>query len=162
MSPTDASTDAGTAPVTDLGADPGPGSGTDSEDTLDLRLPDELIALFGGAAESAEGTAETGGIAEAGGHGAANGDERAGGKGQTEGGQGGKGGQGGRGNRGNRGNAGYEGTMETAPVSQAGDDLLVEAGHVQDRDASQPEAHDRLRWLECGALCGSLVLSRLR
>lgn len=58
MPPTDASTDAGTAPVTELGTDtgtcsgPSSGSGasTDSEDTLDLRLPDELIALF--AAES--------------------------------------------------------------------------------------------------------------
>ncbi|WP_330307733.1 MULTISPECIES: GNAT family N-acetyltransferase [unclassified Streptomyces] len=62
MPPTDASTDAGTAPVTELGAElgtdtgtcsgPSSGSGasTDSEDTLDLRLPDELIALF--AAES--------------------------------------------------------------------------------------------------------------
>ncbi|WP_406333303.1 GNAT family N-acetyltransferase [Streptomyces sp. NBC_00203] len=54
MPPTDASTDAGTAPVTELGTDtgtcsgPSSGSGasTDSEDTLDLRLPDELIALF--------------------------------------------------------------------------------------------------------------------
>lgn len=55
MPPTDASTDAGTAPVTDLGADPGPGPGTDNEDTLDLRLPDELLALFGSEVESAGG-----------------------------------------------------------------------------------------------------------
>jgi RimJ/RimL family protein N-acetyltransferase len=48
--PADASADAGTAPVTELGAEtqPGsnPGASTDCEDTLDLRLPDELIALF--------------------------------------------------------------------------------------------------------------------
>jgi len=56
--PTDASTDAGTAPITELGTgtgtcsgprsgpSSGPGASTDSEDTLDLRLPDELIALF--------------------------------------------------------------------------------------------------------------------
>jgi RimJ/RimL family protein N-acetyltransferase len=53
--PTDASTDAGTAPVTDLGTDPGPGPGTDNEDTLDLRLPDELLALLGSEVESAGG-----------------------------------------------------------------------------------------------------------
>ncbi|MFB8132997.1 GNAT family N-acetyltransferase [Streptomyces mirabilis] len=51
MPPTDASTDAGTAPVTD----PGPGPGTDNEDTLDLRLPDELLALLGSEVESAGG-----------------------------------------------------------------------------------------------------------
>ncbi|MET8135513.1 GNAT family N-acetyltransferase [Streptomyces sp. NPDC005251] len=60
MPPTDASTDAGTARAPRLGPGSGPGSragtgsdpgaGTDCEDTLDLRLPDELIALF------AEGT----------------------------------------------------------------------------------------------------------
>ncbi|WP_369249644.1 GNAT family N-acetyltransferase [Streptomyces sp. R41] len=58
MPPTDASTDAGTAPATELATDTGPRSGpgsssgtsTDSEDTLDLRLPDELIALFAGEA----------------------------------------------------------------------------------------------------------------
>ncbi|MET9037129.1 GNAT family N-acetyltransferase [Streptomyces mirabilis] len=55
MPPTDASTDAGTAPVTDLGTDPGPGPGTDNEDTLDLRLPDELLALLGSEVESAGG-----------------------------------------------------------------------------------------------------------
>ncbi|WCH94756.1 GNAT family N-acetyltransferase [Streptomyces moderatus] len=38
MPPTDASANAGTAPVTDAGAD--------SEDTLDLHLPDEFVALF--------------------------------------------------------------------------------------------------------------------
>lgn len=54
MTPADAGTHAAaTAPSTDNGADPGPrtaesctGAGTDSEDTLDLRLPDELIALL--------------------------------------------------------------------------------------------------------------------
>lgn len=55
MPPTDASTDAGTAPVTDLGTDPGPGPGTDNEDTLDLRLPDEFLALLGSEVESAGG-----------------------------------------------------------------------------------------------------------
>ncbi|MCT9109940.1 acetyltransferase [Streptomyces mirabilis] len=55
MPPTDASTDAGTTPVTDLGADPGPGPGTDNEDTLDLRLPDELLALLGSEVELAGG-----------------------------------------------------------------------------------------------------------
>ncbi|MEV5782419.1 GNAT family N-acetyltransferase [Streptomyces sp. NPDC052287] len=54
MPPTDASADAGTAPDTDPGADPYAGPGTDCEDTLDLRLPDELIALFGGTPEPAE------------------------------------------------------------------------------------------------------------
>ncbi|MGQ4390295.1 GNAT family N-acetyltransferase [Streptomyces sp. SAS_270] len=44
MPPTDASTDAGTAPVPAL--DAGPGPNTDCEETLDLRLPDELVALF--------------------------------------------------------------------------------------------------------------------
>ncbi|MFE3268320.1 GNAT family N-acetyltransferase [Streptomyces sp. NPDC059215] len=53
MPPTDASTDAGTAPETDPGADPCPGPGTDSEDTLELRLPEELMALLGGAPEPA-------------------------------------------------------------------------------------------------------------
>ncbi|WP_030563104.1 GNAT family N-acetyltransferase [Streptomyces aureocirculatus] len=38
MPPTDASTDAGTEPAT--------AAATDGEDTLDLRLPDELVALF--------------------------------------------------------------------------------------------------------------------
>jgi RimJ/RimL family protein N-acetyltransferase len=68
--PTNASTDAGTAPVTSLGSDTGPNA--DSQDTLDLRLPDELVALFaeeaeaGGRAERAaendggEGTAKPG------------------------------------------------------------------------------------------------------
>ncbi|MFF1767777.1 GNAT family N-acetyltransferase [Streptomyces sp. NPDC058251] len=64
MPPTDASTDAGTAPTSELGTDPGPrpgpasgpgsgsGASTDSEDTLDLRLPEELIALFAEEAEA--------------------------------------------------------------------------------------------------------------
>jgi RimJ/RimL family protein N-acetyltransferase len=59
--PNDASTDAGTAPITSLGSDTGPG--TDSEDTLDLRLPDELITFF---AEEAEATRGAGGVAERG------------------------------------------------------------------------------------------------
>ncbi|GGN72116.1 N-acetyltransferase [Streptomyces albiflavescens] len=64
MPPTDASTDAGTAPATELATDTGPCSGpgsgsgtsTDGEDTLDLRLPDELIALFAGEAGTRGGT----------------------------------------------------------------------------------------------------------
>ncbi|MFH8559353.1 GNAT family N-acetyltransferase [Streptomyces sp. NPDC017988] len=50
MSPTDASTDAGTEPAAS-GAD-----GADGADTLDLRLPDELVALL---AESDERTPRT-------------------------------------------------------------------------------------------------------
>lgn len=46
MPPTDASTDAGT--------DSAPRAGSSSEDTLDLRLPDEFVALFG---EDAAGAA---------------------------------------------------------------------------------------------------------
>ncbi|MFH8992617.1 GNAT family N-acetyltransferase [Streptomyces sp. NPDC017940] len=42
MPPTDASTDAGT----DAGTEPATAAATDGEDTLDLRLPDELVALF--------------------------------------------------------------------------------------------------------------------
>ena len=53
MPPTDASTDAGTAPNTSFGSDPGPDM--DSQDTLDLRLPDELVALFAEEAEAARG-----------------------------------------------------------------------------------------------------------
>ncbi|KUL45584.1 GNAT family N-acetyltransferase [Streptomyces regalis] len=75
MPPTDASANAGTAPVTDIGTgaspgarerrvDPVGGAGADSEDTLDLHLPDELVALFAeeatadrGRDQSAAGTA---------------------------------------------------------------------------------------------------------
>ncbi|MER5212638.1 GNAT family N-acetyltransferase [Streptomyces sp. NPDC002838] len=57
MPPADASADAGTAPVADIGTDTSPGAGEnrtdtlvglgqDNEDTLDLRLPDELLALI--------------------------------------------------------------------------------------------------------------------
>ncbi|MET9784563.1 GNAT family N-acetyltransferase [Streptomyces canus] len=57
MSPTDASADAISAASTDVGTGACPdesedgaardlGRGSDSEDTLDLRLPDELVALF--------------------------------------------------------------------------------------------------------------------
>jgi RimJ/RimL family protein N-acetyltransferase len=62
--PTDASAHAATVPGTDLGADSSTftaegttGVGTDNEDTLDLRLPDELIALF--AAETDSGQARS-------------------------------------------------------------------------------------------------------
>jgi len=49
--PTDASADAGTAPVTDTGTTTTPGAhesrtDADNEDTLDLPLPDELVALL--------------------------------------------------------------------------------------------------------------------
>ncbi|MFE7439986.1 GNAT family N-acetyltransferase [Streptomyces chartreusis] len=57
MPPTDASANAGTAPVTDTGTTsptacesrigPAADAGADSEDTLDLHLPDEFVALFG-------------------------------------------------------------------------------------------------------------------
>ncbi|MDQ0907136.1 RimJ/RimL family protein N-acetyltransferase [Streptomyces canus] len=57
MSPTDASADAVSAASTDVGDGAGPdesedsvargiGRSTDNEDTLELRLPDELVALF--------------------------------------------------------------------------------------------------------------------
>lgn len=117
MPPTDASTDAGTAPVTDLGADPapspGPGSGTDSEDTLDLRLPDELIALFGGEAEPAGGGGGSDAPGEAGAQGAGEGDEGAEQHGGAEDG------------------VGYgvgDGTAKTAPAGPVGDDLLDRIG----------------------------------
>lgn len=76
MSPTDASANAGTAPIADIGSDPSPGTsanstdtgvglGTCSEDTLELRLPEELLALFeeeragtGGEQRQAAGTAQ--------------------------------------------------------------------------------------------------------
>ncbi|MFH8700845.1 GNAT family N-acetyltransferase [Streptomyces chartreusis] len=56
MPPTDASANAGAAPVTDTGTTsptaresrigPAADAGADSEDTLDLHLPDEFVALF--------------------------------------------------------------------------------------------------------------------
>ncbi|AZQ37889.1 N-acetyltransferase [Streptomyces cyaneochromogenes] len=63
MPPTDASTNAGTVPVSDIGIatspgtressiDTGAGKDADSEDTLDLRLPDEFVALFGDGPDS--------------------------------------------------------------------------------------------------------------
>lgn len=62
MSQTDAGAHAAPAPGPSTGADTSPrpdesgtgGVGTDSEDTLDLRLPDELLALFSEQAESDE------------------------------------------------------------------------------------------------------------
>jgi len=57
--PTDIGAHAATAPGTDTDADPSPraaessaGAGTDGEDTLDLRLPDELIALLAEEADA--------------------------------------------------------------------------------------------------------------
>ncbi|MGP4047883.1 GNAT family N-acetyltransferase [Streptomyces sp. 2A115] len=61
MPPTDASTDAGTAPFSIADSDTGPGA--DSEDTLDLRLPDDFLAFFAEEAEAApaaRGAAERG------------------------------------------------------------------------------------------------------
>ncbi|MDN3021291.1 GNAT family N-acetyltransferase [Streptomyces sp. S.PB5] len=73
MPHTDASTDAGTTPTTDAGictnpgpsrnpgpglspdADRGPCLGTDSEDTLELRLPDEFLALIANEASDSSG-----------------------------------------------------------------------------------------------------------
>ncbi|MFD8419624.1 GNAT family N-acetyltransferase [Streptomyces sp. NPDC059466] len=84
MPPTDASTDAGTdpdagaAPDTDPGADPRPGPGTDSEDTLELRLPEELIALLGGTPEPAESGGSVEPIGPAGSAGGSEGEGRPG------------------------------------------------------------------------------------
>ncbi|MFG2652376.1 GNAT family N-acetyltransferase [Streptomyces sp. NPDC048436] len=47
MPPPDASTDAGTGSATESATDSAGADRTDAQDTLDLRLPDELIALFG-------------------------------------------------------------------------------------------------------------------
>ncbi|GGJ05561.1 GNAT family N-acetyltransferase [Streptomyces brasiliensis] len=58
MPPTDASADAGHGPVPAPEYPGRPGSGGDSEDTLDLRLPDELVALFAG--ETADGDGRKG------------------------------------------------------------------------------------------------------
>ncbi|MFG3150000.1 GNAT family N-acetyltransferase [Streptomyces sp. NPDC048243] len=65
MPPTDASTEADTHPAAQVAPGSGPDTGTrphtgsapdaptDCEDTLDLRLPDDLIALFAGGGEQA-------------------------------------------------------------------------------------------------------------
>ncbi|MEU1038768.1 GNAT family N-acetyltransferase [Streptomyces sp. NPDC005551] len=55
MPSTDASADAATAPGTDAGADRAAGPDSEGQDTLDLRLPDELVALLAGEAGSGEG-----------------------------------------------------------------------------------------------------------
>ncbi|WP_328844547.1 GNAT family N-acetyltransferase [Streptomyces sp. NBC_00258] len=112
MPPTDASTDAGTAPYTTAGSDTGPGA--DTEDTLDLRLPEELLAFFAEKAEKAgeaKGRAAGGANAEAAG-GAAERAER---------------------NGGGRSTAGSAqdwapGTAWPSPVAPAGDDLLDRVG----------------------------------
>lgn len=84
MPPTDASTDAGTTPATDHPASAPPArngdtpdgpdtpdgaKGTDAQDTLDLRLPDELIALIGeqGRGEEDRGEQDRGEQGRAGG-----------------------------------------------------------------------------------------------
>lgn len=97
MPPTDASTDAGTAPYTSAGRDTGPGA--DTEDTLDLRLPDEFLAFF--AEKAGEAKAEAAGEAA----------ERA------------------EGNGGGRNTVGSApGTAWPAPVAPDGDDLLDRVG----------------------------------
>lgn len=58
MSPTDASADAVSAPSPDVGSD--------HEDTLDLRLPDELLALFETGADAVVDTGDTDAGAEGG------------------------------------------------------------------------------------------------
>ncbi|MGI3229865.1 GNAT family N-acetyltransferase [Streptomyces sp. GTA36] len=112
MPPTDASTDAGTAPYTTAGSDTGPGA--DTEDTLDLRLPDELLAFFAEQAEKAggaKGEAAGGATAEAA-RGAAERAERNGGGRNTVG----------------TAQASAPGTAWPAPVAPAGDDLLDRVG----------------------------------
>ncbi|MEU9958894.1 GNAT family N-acetyltransferase [Streptomyces sp. NPDC050982] len=94
-------TDAGTAPHTTAGSDRGPGA--DTEDTLDLRLPDEFLAFF--AEKAGEAKAEAAG-------GAAERAERNGGGWNTVGTA--------------RGSA--PGTAWPAPVAPAGDDLLDRVG----------------------------------
>ncbi|MFG3170234.1 GNAT family N-acetyltransferase [Streptomyces sp. NPDC048200] len=73
MPPTDASTEADTGPAPQVAPGSGPDTGTrphtgsapdaptDCEDTLDLRLPDELIALFAGCGEQAGDAGARGG-----------------------------------------------------------------------------------------------------
>ncbi|MGW3950648.1 GNAT family N-acetyltransferase [Streptomyces sp. NPDC004752] len=56
MSPADASTDTGPVPVHPGSCNPG----GESEDTLDLRLPDELVAFFAGEPKDADGRAGAG------------------------------------------------------------------------------------------------------
>ncbi|MFI1442702.1 GNAT family N-acetyltransferase [Streptomyces fructofermentans] len=58
MTPTDASTDAGSAPFTDHGNGTGPG--TDCEDTLELRLPGDFLALLRERAEEPVGADQAG------------------------------------------------------------------------------------------------------
>ncbi|UUN29578.1 GNAT family N-acetyltransferase [Streptomyces sp. FIT100] len=53
MPPTESGTESSTDSGTDAGASPGTPSDGDAEDTLDLRLPDEFIALFGEDADQA-------------------------------------------------------------------------------------------------------------
>lgn len=82
MPPNDASADAGTAPATDTGATTTPGAhesrtDADSEDTLDLPLPDELIALLAADTDTDTDVADAH-VAEAG-AGRGDGDGRCGG-----------------------------------------------------------------------------------
>lgn len=60
--PPDASTDAGTEPVAEPATEPCAADGADVQDTLDLRLPDELVALFGAGGVAEAPGAYAGGI----------------------------------------------------------------------------------------------------
>ncbi|SBT90842.1 Protein N-acetyltransferase, RimJ/RimL family [Streptomyces sp. DI166] len=101
MAPNDASTDAGIDPAAPVSTDPDPGAlGGDSEDTLDLRLPPELLALIA----ATEGATET----------AANTDP---GAGSAPGDGGGGPGDGG-------GGPGAPAPIQSAPSAPLGDDLL--------------------------------------
>ncbi|MFF3713551.1 GNAT family N-acetyltransferase [Streptomyces phaeochromogenes] len=111
MPPTDASTDAGTAPYTTAGSDTGPGA--DTEDTLDLRLPDELLAFFAEKAEEAKGAAAGGVKAEAAGGAAERAERNGGGRNTVATAQ---------------APAPAPGTAWPAPVAPAGDDLLDRVG----------------------------------
>ncbi|MFG3589294.1 GNAT family N-acetyltransferase [Streptomyces sp. NPDC047990] len=137
MPPTDASTDAGTAPETGPGADPCPGPGTDSEDTLELRLPEELMALLGGAPEPARPggpdgptgsvgpTGSTGRTGPSGSTGAAGGSAATGAAGATGAGAGATGATGAAAAVGSGGPVGSVGPVgPVGPVGTAGGDLL--------------------------------------
>ena len=102
MPPTDASTDAGTAPFTTIGSDTGPGA--DTEDTLDLRRPTNSSRSSQGR-PSQRRPKRSGERAERG--------ERSGGEGDTTYGS---------------TQAAARGTMTPVPVAPARDDLLDRVG----------------------------------
>ncbi|GHH37486.1 GNAT family N-acetyltransferase [Streptomyces candidus] len=66
-------TDANTAPGADTGVATAPFAPSDNEETLELRLPDEFVALFGGGSGAATGTADGTGTGEGTGSGTGNG-----------------------------------------------------------------------------------------